>query len=202
MPLGLDAVETVLRDGTPVLARPIRPDDKQLLRDGFERLSEESRYRRFMAPVNELGDEQLRYLTEVDGVDHVAWVAVRSDRPDEGVGVARFVRVQGEPEVAEAAVTVVDEYQGRGVGTLLLGLLAAAARSAGIRAFRAYVLEQNAPMRELLEELGGHAEHDSPGLLRLDIPISVETLPDSPAGRILRAVAARLVAPIPRRLVL
>jgi hypothetical protein len=72
----------------------------------------------------------------------------------------------------------------------------------GVGTFRAYVLEENAPMRDLLEELGGRAEHDAPGVLRVDIPISVENLPDSPAGRILRAVAARLVAPIPKPLVL
>jgi hypothetical protein len=72
----------------------------------------------------------------------------------------------------------------------------------GVGTFRAYVLEENAPMRDLLEELGGRAEHDAPGVLRVDIPISAENLPDSPAGRILRAVAARLVAPIPKPLVL
>ena len=96
-----------------MLIRPIRPDDKDLLRRGMERLSEESRFRRFMRPVSELTDEQLAYFTEIDYRDHFAWAAVRADRLDEGLGVARYVRLEGEPTVAEAAVTVADEYQAR-----------------------------------------------------------------------------------------
>src|SRR5207248_3667603 len=126
---------------------------------------------------------QVRYLTEIDYRDHFAWAAVRGDRPEEGIGVARFVRLVGEPSVAEAAVTVLDEYQGRGLGTLLLGLLAVAARAAGVKAFRAYVREENEPMRELLLSLGASADFDSPGVLRLDVPLDPHLLPDSPAAR-------------------
>jgi GNAT superfamily N-acetyltransferase len=184
---------TTLRDGTPVLIRPIRPDDKALLADGFARLSEESRIRRFLAPVAQLSEAMLAYLTEVDGVDHFAWVAVHADHPDLGLGVARYVRLKDEPTVAEAAITVVDEYHGRGLGTVLLGLLAARARENGVTSFRAYVQEENAPMLDLLDELGASAQRDSPGVLAMDVRLDPEQVPDSTAGRVLRAIAARLL---------
>jgi RimJ/RimL family protein N-acetyltransferase len=186
-------VRTELRDGTPVLVRPIGPDDKELLRDGFSRLSEESRFRRFLAPIAELGDPMLIYLTEIDYVDHFAWIAVLSGEPDCGIGVARYVRLRDDPEVAEAAITVVDEYQGRGLGSILLGLLGARAVEAGITAFRAYVLDDNAPMRELLEGLGARAHHDSPGVLVFDVPLDLERMHEGPALRVLRAVARRVL---------
>src|SRR5205823_13235304 len=88
--LAIEEIRARLRDGTPVIVRPIRPDDKALLRDGFRRLSEESRIRRFMAPIRELSDDQLRSLTEIDYVDHFAWAAVLAERPTVGIGVGRF----------------------------------------------------------------------------------------------------------------
>jgi len=186
-----EEIWATLRDGTPVVLRPIRPEDKSLLVDGFQRLSEESRLRRFMAPIHELSAKQLAYLTEIDHVNHVAWVALLAEPPHTGLGVGRYVRIATEPDVAESALTVVDEFQGRGLGTLLLGVLAAAARAGGIIRFRAYVMEDNAPVRSFMESLGAHPAFDSPGVLRMDIPIDPEHVPDSPAGRVLRAVAAR-----------
>jgi GNAT superfamily N-acetyltransferase len=147
-----------------------------------------------MSPVADLSEDQVRYLTEIDYVDHFAWVALHRDRPEVGMGVARYVRLQDEPEAAEAAITVLDEFQGKGLGTLLLALLAVAARAAGIRAFRAFVLQENAPMRDLLEALGALAERDSPGVLRLDVPLDPQLLPDSPAARVLKAVAEKAMS--------
>jgi len=115
-----------LLDGSTVRVRPIRPGDKQRLLEGFERLSPESRYRRFLSPVPRLSDRALRYLTEVDHHDHEALIGIAHDCS--GVGVARFVRSEEDPELAEAAVTVVDDWQGRGLGTALLVLLAERAR--------------------------------------------------------------------------
>jgi RimJ/RimL family protein N-acetyltransferase len=191
------ASELPLRDGGRILVRPIRPDDKQRLLEGLGRLSELSRYRRFGTPLERLGDEQLRRLTEVDYADRMAWVALDPERPDRpGVGVARYVRLAEEPTAAEPAITVVDDYQGRGIGTILLVLLARSAREHGIDRFRAWVQAENAPMVELLRGLGATVAQEGP-LLRVEvaIPSEPEQLPDTPTGRVFRAVATRRLPP-------
>jgi RimJ/RimL family protein N-acetyltransferase len=189
--------EVVLRDGTPLLMRPIRPDDKDRLREGFARLSQTSRYRRFMTALNRLSDAQVRYLTEIDYVDHMAWVAIDPTQPTQpGLGVARYVRLPSDPATAEAAVTVIDEQQGKGIGTILLGLLAASAHQHGITRFRAYVLAENTPMIEILHDLGATVTDTGP-LLQVDVPIPAgpEELPDTPTGRVFKAVAAQALPP-------
>jgi GNAT superfamily N-acetyltransferase len=145
-------IAVTLRDGSRVTVRPISPQDSAPLRAGFERLSEESRYRRFLSPMQELSGPMLRYLTEVDHHDHEALVAVGADGTI--VGVARSVRSRSDPQAAEAAVTVADDWQGRGLGTALLGLLADRARAEGISRFTALMLETNREMLGLLEDLG------------------------------------------------
>src|SRR5688500_15949518 len=115
-----------LRDGSQVAVRPIEADDKARLKAGFERLSMESRYRRFFSPLPRLSASQLRYLTEVDHHDHEALVA--TDAGGDIIAVARYVRSQEEPQVAEVAVTVVDDLQGRGLGSALQDALADRAR--------------------------------------------------------------------------
>jgi RimJ/RimL family protein N-acetyltransferase len=195
------SIEFPLRDGTLVAIRPILPSDADRLRDGFERLSPESRYRRFMSAVDELSDEQVYFLTHVDYEDHMAWVALDPLDPGRrGLGVARYVRVADEPSVAEAAVTVVDSHQGRGLGTVLLGVLALSALRNGIGTFRALVLEANAQMLAILRDLGAKAEHDGSSF-RVDVPLPAdpEDLPDTPAGRVFRSVAKRLLDPFVTR---
>lgn len=153
-----------LRDGTPVRLRLLGPADRESLRRGFERLSPESRYRRFFTAMPKLPEAVLDRLSATDGWNHVAIGAERlsADPPSsesdtggegtvpDGVGVARFVRLRDRPDVAEAAVAVVDELQGRGLGSLLLAALMTAARRRGIAHFRAEVLPENQPMRDLL----------------------------------------------------
>lgn len=176
-----------LRDGTRVLIRQIRPSDRQRLQEGMARLSPATRYLRFHADVRELSEQQLDYLTKVDHVDHEALVAIDLDRPeDPGVGVARYIREPYEPEVAEAAITIVDDYQGQGAGTILLGALAARARDNGVSLFRNYVLEGNHGMLEVFDHLGArrHWQEDSRlWCVDLQVPESEEDLPSSPAGR-------------------
>ncbi|MGH2692769.1 MAG: GNAT family N-acetyltransferase [Actinomycetota bacterium] len=184
--------EVSLPDGGLVRLRPIVPEDKSVLVEGFQRLSPESRYRRFMAPIAELTEEQLAELTEVDYLDRFAWMAFSLDEPGTpGMGVSRYVRDSVDPEVAEAAVTVIDDYHGRGLGRLLLEFLGAVALENGVKRFRGYLLEENRPMRELLVRLGAKTEHDSPGVLRmeLDLPARAEELRGSPMYEVLRAVA-------------
>ena len=139
------------RSGAAISIRRIRPEDRDDLRDAFERLSPDSRYRRFLSATPRLTSATLRYLTQVDHHDHEALVAHDPDS-GRGIGVARYVRVGAD--VAEAAVTVADDWHGRGAGTLLLDLLALRAREEGVTRFRALLLTSNDDMRDMLGRLG------------------------------------------------
>lgn len=144
----------LLPGGTPILVRKIRPDDTDLLARGLSELSEESRQRRFLSPKPRLTRSELRYLTEVDQHDHVALVAESPAQPVRRlIGVARFVRLPGDPTTAEAAITVGDLWQGRGIGTMLARELAARARGLGIRRFTATMASDNLPAQRLLHKL-------------------------------------------------
>ena len=142
-----------LRDGSRVVVRPVRRDDWELLLAGFERLGPRSRYQRFLAPMAELTEDDVSYLTDVDHHDHEALAAIDPVTGD-GVGVARFIRCADRPDTAEAAVTVIDDWQGRGLGTALLDLLAERARAEGIVRFTALLLAENRDMLEVLEAIG------------------------------------------------
>lgn len=171
-----DEATVTLEDGTVVTIRPIRPDDKAGLRSGILALSSRSRFLRFHGAVVEPSPAVLRYLTEVDGEHHVALVATVPSldlKELTGIGVARFVRDADDPTVAEAAVTVADAMQGKGVGKALLRELALRARALGVRAFRAEVLDDNAPMLELLRSAGAtQLSHDAAsGTMRFEIAI-------------------------------
>jgi GNAT superfamily N-acetyltransferase len=141
-----------LRDGSRVRIRQGRSSDEELLLRGFARLSPESRYRRFLAPTPELTGQMVRRLTEIDHHEHEAMIAL-DDRTGEGVGVARYVRDPERPDTAEVAVTVIDDWQGRGLGTLLLDVISARAREEGITVFTALMLATNEEMMDLLERL-------------------------------------------------
>lgn len=186
-------LESQLRDGRRVLFRPIEPGDKQLLVAGFERLSPESRYRRFFRSIDHLSAAQLRYLTEVDGVDHAAWVALLPDAaPEEQpAGVARWVRLPDEPEAAEAAVTVVDPLHGMGIGTTLLHILGREAVERGVKCFKAWVLGDNHTIQNLLKDMGARPGRWEAGTLEMTVPLpdDPDELEATPAPLILKAVA-------------
>jgi GNAT superfamily N-acetyltransferase len=144
-----------LRDSQFVELRLVRPDDRATIGRGFDHLSPESRYRRFFSPKDKLSEAELDYLTRVDQVDHVAIGAVRQGQDgEEGLGIARFVRSRAEPNVAEAAIAVVDELHGLGLGTVLFQRLIAAARERGIDHFSASVQAGNERVRQLVRDLG------------------------------------------------
>ncbi len=146
-----------LRDGTPILVRAIRPDDKWILQLGLRRLSESTIYHRFFGAKKTLTDEELRYLTELDFEHHVGLLAVREEGGQElPLGVGRFIRIaQGKaPPSAEVAFTVADRWQGHGVATALLHHLVAIARRLGIARFEADVLPDNKQMLEVFEHSG------------------------------------------------
>jgi GNAT superfamily N-acetyltransferase len=167
--------EHVLSDGTRVTLRHLTPDDRDELHAAFHRLSPESRYRRFFAGMGDLDEHTLDYLMSADGVDHVAIVAATDTldmKGEQGLGIARFIRLADEPHVAEVAVTVVDDQQGKGLGTLLLGTAARAAVERGITHFRAEILATNGPMLQLLQDLGVTMQPTGDGTVLCDVTLS------------------------------
>lgn len=132
-----------LEDGTRVFLRPIRPQDKLALQRLVRGLSAESARSRFFTPKDHLTRAELAYLTEIDGHDHAAVVALDADRPGVIVGVARFIRDLEHPAAAEAAIVVADDLQGRGLGRLLGERLADVARAEDVQRFTASMLSDN-----------------------------------------------------------
>jgi GNAT superfamily N-acetyltransferase len=178
----------VLRDGSRVRLRQGHRSDKKLLLKGFERLSPGSRYQRFLSARPELSEEMLRYLTEIDHHDHEA-IAALEEKTGEGIGVARYVRNLERSDTAEVAVTVIDDWQQKGLGTLLLQVLGARARAEGIRSFTALMLGSNQEMMDVLKALGPVRIVDQElGTIEIEMPIPEVGL--SPALRKLLRIAA------------
>ncbi len=155
-----------LSDGTSVNIRPVEPADKPRLAAAMAQLSHESIRRRFLAAKPSLSTAELRYLTEVDGVDHVALVAVLEDDPDQIAAVARCVRTKPGGATAEFAIVVGDAVQGRGLGGLLAGELAGAACAVGIRRFAATTLADNVAVQRLMDSLATRLDYRVQGGVR------------------------------------
>jgi GNAT superfamily N-acetyltransferase len=160
-----------LPDGTQILIRPIEATDKLRLSVALSRLSRETIRARFLAAKPRLTSAELRYLTEVDGLDHIALIATLASDPESIVAVARCVRFSPAsagglvtaslaPDTAEFAIVVGDPLQGRGLGSLLARELAAAARSAGIRRFSATMAGENVAVRRLIAHFTRTLERD------------------------------------------
>jgi RimJ/RimL family protein N-acetyltransferase len=149
---------TRLPNGTGVVIRAIRPDDKALLSAALPRLSPESSRGRFLSSKSSFSAEELRYLTEIDGVRHVAFVAVLVDDPRRLIGVGRYVRLAADAATAEIAVVVGDEFQGQGLGSRLGLLLADHARAHGVRRFVATMLSENVAAHRLFAKISARLE--------------------------------------------
>jgi RimJ/RimL family protein N-acetyltransferase len=148
----------VLPDGTAVVLRPIAAGDKEELQRGLHRLSAEAVHKRFLAPKPRFTAAELRYLTEVDGKDHAALVAELDDESGTIVAVARYVRLDDQPETAEAAIVVADFLQRQGLGTAMAESLAASAVGHGIRRFTATTLGENVAAHRLMAKLTDQLE--------------------------------------------
>jgi GNAT superfamily N-acetyltransferase len=184
-----------LRDGSRLLVRPIRADDKPLILAGFERLSLRSRYRRFFAPLQSLSSDDLAYLTEVDHHDHEAMIGLDPGGGD-AVGVARYVR-SADPTEAEVAVVVADAWHNRGVATALLDHLVPRARERGITHFVALVTSDNEQALDLFRSLapgGREPRRSESGHIELviDLPDPEARISESRLGSALRAAARGL----------
>ena len=146
-----------LRDGTTALIRPIGPDDRTRLNEGFESASPESIFMRFLGPQLRLSDRQLDYLTAVDHDHHEALIAVDPES-GQSFGTARYVRRQDDPTTAEFAVGVGDRWMRIGLGTALLEALADRAREAGIVRLTGLVHADNTAIKRLIEKVAGPYE--------------------------------------------
>lgn len=174
--------DALLSDGTVVHVRPIEGGDAQALLDFHSRLSSQSVYLRFFSAHAQLRPEEVHRFTHVDGRDRMALVATLRD---DIIAVARYDRLDSEPEVAEVAFVVVDDFQGRGLATLLLEMLAAHARTQGVSRFRADTLWENTAMRSVFRDAGFQATstHDA-GVVNVEMDIR-------PSEAFVRAVESR-----------
>ncbi|WP_139829515.1 GNAT family N-acetyltransferase [Mycobacterium gastri] len=157
-----------IRDGTQLLLRPVLPGDSERTVHGHIHFSSETIYRRFMsARVPDAA--MMHYLSEVDYVDHFVWVMTDGADP---VADARFIRDEHDPTVAEIAFTVADAYQGRGIGSFLIGALSVAARVGGVERFSARMLSDNLPMRTIMDRHGAIWQREDVGVITtvIDVP--------------------------------
>lgn len=157
-----------LRDGTRLLMRPVLPGDSERTVHGHVHFSAETLYRRFMT-ARLPSPALMHYLFEVDYADHFVWVVTDGTDP---VADARFVRDESDPTVAEIAFTVADDYQGRGVGTFLIGALSIAARLNGVEKFSARMLSDNVAMRAIMDHYGAVWQREDVGVIAtmIDVP--------------------------------
>lgn len=164
-----------LQDGTEVELRLVGPEDGPLLVEGFEHLSRESRYLRFFTARNSLSEREVKYLTQLDGENHVAICATIRDDDDRehGVAVARFVRMKDDPKTADVAITVIDEFQHRGLGTELLNRIAEAARERRVKRLHFDMLSSNEPVRSLVHDFAPNVHEDVlEGVATAEVPLS------------------------------
>jgi RimJ/RimL family protein N-acetyltransferase len=168
------AVQTglvALRDGSTVLIRQVQSADAALVADGFTRLSPRSRQMRFLTGKRQLSSAELRYLTDVDHHDHEALVAL-NQADGRGVGIARYIRHADDPHAAEIAVTIVDDWQGRGLGSELVTRLSGRARHEGIQRFTALVAEDNTAVARMLRHTSARLAGRGPGTVEYEIALT------------------------------
>jgi RimJ/RimL family protein N-acetyltransferase len=167
---GPAGTRAVLRDGSHVLIRPVQSADAALLADGFARLSAASRWMRFLTPKKELSPTELTYFTDLDHHDHEALGAL-DDGDGRGVGIARFIRRADDPYAADIAVTITDDWQGRGLGTELLAQLSDRARDEGIHRFTALVAAENVAVAAMLRNVCASLIRRDTGTLEYEISL-------------------------------
>ena len=163
-------IEMKLADGADALLSPLVPGDRLLLVEGLAELSIESRYTRFGQGRGSLTESELDYLSNIDLRNHVAWgVAVDG----EGAGVGRYIRLRDQ-DCADVAVTVLDRYQRRGLGTLLFRALTAVAKADGIGEFCFEFVPENVPVRRMVSGLDISLDESGSALIGR---VSLEDIP-------------------------
>lgn len=180
---------TRIADDLDLLVRTVEPADRAHLLAGFSHLSERSRFFRFLGGVTRLSEKDLARFTARSNSEHCAIGALNmSVVPPDPVAIARYERLDADQESAEMAVTVIDAYQGRGVGPLLIGAIAFCAAEAGIKRFVAYVHPENRGMIQLMISLGARIADAAEGEITFDMPLHRDAggYPDTRAGKQMR----------------
>lgn len=166
------AFKYLLDDGTPALVRPIYPEDAPRLKAGLQALSQIARRRRFADELERLDDEEFSQLLIPDQKTHVAWGAINLDRPDEpGIGVARFILLNGDAEAADVAITIAEPYRRQGAGQVLHACLHLTARLQGVKRLYYDVHTDNLRFIRLLKALGARHEGRADNVDRLSLPV-------------------------------
>ena len=167
-----------LRDGTTALIRPIRPSDRDRLKEGFETANPDSIFLRFLAPHPRLSGSELDYLTAVDHDRHEALIAIDAET-GQSLGTARYVRDSSHPETAEFAIGVGDRWMRIGLGTALLTELIIRARESGIVRFTGLINHENLAIKELIQKVAGPYETTGASEGALEISIDLRTRPQT-----------------------
>jgi GNAT superfamily N-acetyltransferase len=188
-----DRLELELRDGSPVIVRPLIEQDRQLVAEAYRRLSPEARYQRFWTRTGEmLGDAMLDRLVEQDRIKHMTWTVLDTAREFPGVGGASWWRSVDKPQEAEISAMVLDDDQGRGIGTLLLAVMWLTAYRAGLEEMVGYTLIDNRRAANWMRDCGGKGDWDGYKLVfrwKLD---DLDSLPETPAAADLATWLAEL----------
>ncbi|MEQ9315453.1 MAG: GNAT family N-acetyltransferase [Henriciella sp.] len=172
-------LRTKTASGDPILLRPLVDADAPALEAAIARFSNRSRYLRFFNGAPTLPPMVMRKLTEVDGILHLAWVAV-DENTGEVIGAVHAMREDASDETGELAMGLVDEWQGKGIARLLIALLAADAQARGMTGFKADVLWENRKGRALVAALEAEATGSDNGVAhyRIDIAHVLELFGD------------------------
>jgi len=166
-------VNTTLNDGTPVLIRSLGPQDKEDILTGFERLSPHSRYLRYSSGGVKLTPVDLDAMTCGDETKCLSIGAADLNRSEHyGIGLARYMICEDEPGFAEIAMVVIDEYQRRGLGSLMLDIMITIAKKNGIQAFCGYLLPENRVMIHLLRRVNAELRYTDDGMIRMEMSLS------------------------------
>ena len=166
-------IHTQLNDGTPVCIRQVGKEDEQRLKDGIAKLSAQSRYLRFFSGMREAPPQVIKALITVDGHDHIAWGALRSDLPETpALGVVHAFRDKDDPDTAEFSVAVIDEYHGRGLARLLSAVLLLDCQREGLEQLAVNILPENRPALTLARSLGAHHTALEAGVSEFEIDIA------------------------------
>lgn len=178
-----ERLELGLRDGTPVIVRPLLEEDRAAVAEAYRRLSPEGRYQRFWTPIGELlGAAMLDRLIEQDPQTHVTWVVLDPARGFPGVGGASWWRNRAAPAEAEISAMVLDADQCRGIGTLLLAVMWLTALRAGVNQLVAYTLQDNRRAARWMQDCGANGSWDGYKLVfRWDLT-ALDCLPTTPAA--------------------